>query len=312
MAVLNNLINAATGETMCNDKALSKQCRQLLASEESLFDQDYGYHAIVGESKDKTIGKPFLLHHPNHKKGVLLIHGLMAAPFEVKLWADALFAQGYNVYAARLSGHGTSVIDLATRNKLEWIQSVERGHKILAECCDEVIVAGFSTGAALALNLVIKYPNKFSAAICISTPLKLKKFTAHFASLVHYWNQIFAILKFNKVRKEFVTNHADNPHINYLRCPVASIVQIKRLMKGVRRDLAKIKLPILVMHATHDPKVDVQSSKDIYKSISSSNKTYYEVDSDRHGIINGDIAQTVFRQVEDFLQTIPSLKTTRA
>lgn len=308
MAILNKPINAVVDEMAC-DKALSKQCLQLSAHEESLFNQDYEYHAIVGESKDKTIGKPFLLHHPKHTKGILLIHGLMAAPFEVKLWADALFAQGYNVYAPRLSGHGTSVFDLATRNKLEWIQAAERGYNILAECSDEVIVAGFSTGAALALDLVIKYPNKFSAAICISAPLKLKKFTAHFASPVHYWNKIMALLKFNMARKEFVTNHADNPHINYLRCPVVSIVQIKRLMKGVRRDLAKIKLPMLVMHATHDPKVDVQSSKEIYKCIGSTNKTYYEIDFDQHGIINGDIAKTVFRQVEDFLQTVTPVKT---
>jgi esterase/lipase len=309
MAILNKPINAVVDEMAC-DKALSKQCLQLSAHEESLFNQDYEYHAIVGESKDKTIGKPFLLHHPKHTKGILLIHGLMAAPFEVKLWADALFAQGYNVYAPRLSGHGTSVFDLATRNKLEWIQAAERGYNILAECSDEVIVAGFSTGAALALDLVIKYPNKFSAAICISAPLKLKKFTAHFASPVHYWNKIMALLKFNMARKEFVTNHADNPHINYLRCPVVSIVQIKRLMKGVRRDLAKIKLPMLVMHATHDPKVDVQSSKEIYKCIGSTNKTYYEIDFDQHGIINGDIAKTVFRQVEDFLQTVTPVKAT--
>jgi esterase/lipase len=309
MAILNKPINAVVDEMTC-DKALSKQCLQLSAHEESLFNQDYEYHAIVGESKDKTIGKPFLLHHPKHTKGILLIHGLMAAPFEVKLWADALFAQGYNVYAPRLSGHGTSVFDLATRNKLEWIQAAERGYNILAECSDEVIVAGFSTGAALALDLVIKYPNKFSAAICISAPLKLKKFTAHFASPVHYWNKIMALLKFNMARKEFVTNHADNPHINYLRCPVVSIVQIKRLMKGVRRDLAKIKLPMLVMHATHDPKVDVQSSKEIYKCIGSTNKTYYEIDFDQHGIINGDIAKTVFRQVEDFLQTVTPVKAT--
>lgn len=307
MVILNKPNNAVTDE-LASDKALSKQCQQLLAQEESLFDQDYEYHAIVGESKDKTIGEPFLLHHPKHKKGVLLIHGLMAAPFEVKLWADVLFAQGYNVYAPRLSGHGTSVIDLATRNKLEWINAAERGYNILVECSDEVIVAGFSTGAALVLDMVNKNPNKFSAAICISAPLKLKKFTAHFASPVHYWNKILAMLKINIVRKEFVTNHADNPHINYLRCPVVSIVQIKRLMKGVRQDLTKIKLPMLVMHATHDPKVDVQSSKEVYKSIGSSSKTYYEVDFDQHGIINGDIAQITFRQVDEFLQAVTPVK----
>lgn len=285
-------------------ESLNKRCQQWLANEELLFDQDYQCHAITGESKDKTIGKPYLLHHPDNKQGVLLIHGLMAAPFEVRLWADALYAQGYNVYAPRLTGHGTSVIDLATRNKSEWANAVDRGYKILAECSDDIILAGFSTGAALALNMAIKYPDNFSALICISAPLKIKKFSANFASPVNQWNALLNKLNVNKAKKEFVTNHADNPHINYLRCPVSSIVQIKSLMKDVRQNLATIDLPTLVMHATNDPKVDVQSSKDIYRLIGSQDKTYHEVDFDLHGIINGDISKQVFNQVDLFLQKL--------
>ncbi len=272
-----------------------------LAEEESRFDQDYQYYAIEGESKDKFIGRPYLLYHCNNSKAVLLLHGLMAAPFEVKHWADYLFAQGYNVYAPRLAGHGTSVHDLATRDKEEWIDSVERGYNILAQFNDEIILAGFSTGAALALNMAIRYPDKFSALICISAPLKLKKFTANFASPVNYWNQVLNHLNINKGKKEFVTNHADNPHINYLRCPVSSIVQIQKLMKNVRKGLASIRLPTLVMHASHDPKVDVQSSRDIFQRIASIDKSYHEVDFNLHGIINGDISRQVFNQVDLFL-----------
>jgi esterase/lipase len=285
-------------------ESLSERCQQWLANEEVLFDQEYQYHAIAGESKNKTIGKPFLLYHPENKQGVLLIHGLMAAPFEVKQWADTLYSQGYNVYAPRLAGHGTSVIDLATRNKLEWIDAVERGYKILAECSNDIIVAGFSTGGALALNLVIKYPKKFSALICISAPLKIKKFTANFARPINQWNKVLNWLNVSKVKKEFVTNHADNPHINYLRCPVSSIVQIKSLMKDVRQGLTSIVLPTLVIHANNDPKVDVQSSKDIYKLISSKTKIYHEINFDLHGIINGDVSKKVFSQVDIFLRKI--------
>ncbi|MBQ0731357.1 MAG: alpha/beta hydrolase, partial [Oleispira antarctica] len=91
---------------------------------------------------------------------------------------------------------------------------------------------------------------------------------------------------------------------NYLRCPVSSIVEIKKLMKGVRQNLARITLPTLVMHATHDPKVDVQSSKDIYRLIGSKNKTYHEIDFDQHGIINGEISAQVFSQIDLFLQKL--------
>jgi len=293
---------------------LSELCQRLLANEELVFDQDYQQHAILGESKDKFIGKPYLLHHHDSldskqqkgekQKGILLIHGLMAAPFEVRQWADFLYARGYNVYAPRLTGHGTSVIDLATRNKQEWVDAVQRGYNILAECSGEIILAGFSTGAALALDIAIKQPNNFSAVISISAPLKIKKFSANFASSINQWNRLLNWLNVSKAKKEFVTNHADNPHINYLRCPVSSIVQIQKLMKPVRENLACISIPVLVMHATRDPKVDVQSSRDIYRLIASEDKTYHEIDFSLHGIINGDIAKQVFRQVDLFLQKL--------
>ena len=293
---------------------LNELCQRLLANEELLFDQDYQQHAILGESKEQSIGKPYLLHNHSSlnskqqkgekQKGILLIHGLMAAPFEVRQWADFLYAQGYNVYAPRLTGHGTSVIDLATRNKQEWIDAVQRGYNILAECSDEIILAGFSTGAALALDIAIKQPSNFSALISISAPLKIKKFSANFASPINQWNRILNGLNVSKAKKEFVTNHADNPHINYLRCPVSSIVQIKSLMKPVRQNLAKISMPVLIIHATGDPKVDVQSSRDIYRLIASQHKTYHEIDFDLHGIINGDISAQVFKQVGFFLQKL--------
>ena len=294
-------------------ETLSELCQRLLMAEEALFDQDYQQHAIVGESKDQSIGKPYLLHHHGSldskqkgekQKGILLIHGLMAAPFEVRQWADFLYAQGYNVYAPRLTGHGTSVIDLATRNKQEWVDAVQRGYNILAECSDEIILAGFSTGAALALDIAIKQPNNFSALISISAPLKIKKFSANFASPINQWNRILNGLNVSKAKKEFVTNHADNPHINYLRCPVSSIVQIQKLMKPVRQNLAKISMPALIVHATNDPKVDVQSSRDIYRLIASQDKTYHEIDFDLHGIINGDISKQIFKQVDLFLQKL--------
>jgi len=168
------------------------------------------------------------------------------------------------------------------------------------------VIAGFSTGAAVALHQVISKPNSFDALVSISAPLKFKKFSANFAGPVNYWNKFLRVFE-NPLfstkhwRKEFVTNHADNPHINYLRCPVSSIVEIKALMKQVSSGLADIKIPTLVIHANNDPKVDVQSGRDIFKALNSDNAHYQEIDFHLHGIIRGDISGQVFGEVNDFL-----------
>jgi carboxylesterase len=293
---------------------ISSYCQALLDDELTRFEQDYQKHYLEGETKAKAVGAPYLLHHADADKGVLLIHGLMAAPEEVRQWAEFLYTLGYNVYAPRMAGHGTSADDLSDREMNEWIASVDRGHDILACCSKHIIIAGFSTGGAVALHQAITKPQAFDAVISISAPLKFKKFSAKFAGLVNTWNQtlrqIDALLPFQMnsvktLRKEFVTNHADNPDINYLRCPVHGIVQIQRLMKAVCRGLPSIQIPSLIIHATHDPKVDVQSAKEIFKRIRARKKRYREVDFDKHGIVRGDITKIVFQEVADFLEPEP-------
>jgi esterase/lipase len=234
----------------------------------------------------------------------------MAAPEEVRELAEFIFSMGYTVYAVRMAGHGTSANDLVLREASEWIDSVNRGHEILKSCCEHISIAGFSTGASVALYQVINKPNAFNTLICISAPLKFKKLSTYFAEPVNAWNQLSQawdnsilgnIVSTGKLRKEFATNHADNPHINYLRCPVHSIVQIKRLMSEVSDNFSNISIPTLVIHGTDDPKVDVQSSRDIFARIQSSQKQYKEVDFHLHGIIRGEITQHVFKEVQTFL-----------
>lgn len=290
-------------------KSLSPLCRQLLENERHIFESEYQQYYLEGETKPQNIGQPYLLHNPGSSRGVLLIHGLMAAPEEVREWADFLFSKGYTVYAPRMAGHGTSADDLSNRQMNEWVESVNRGHDILKTCCKHITVAGFSTGGAVALHQAINKPGAFEALISISAPLKFKKFSAHFARPVNNWNSALRLLDSvtptfidtAKCRKEFATNHADNPHINYLRCPVSSIVEIQRLMKGVQKNLASLTVPTLIIHGTHDPKVDVKSARELFKRLPDGQKYYKEIDFHLHGIIRGDIAQEVFQEVAAFL-----------
>lgn len=274
-----------------------------LAEETARFVMERRYYFLAEETKPECIGEPFFLRG-NNDWGVLLVHGLMAAPEEVREWAEHLNAQGFTVYAPRMAGHGTSALDLAERTAAEWMQSVERGRQILAGCCQKIVIAGFSTGGAVALNSVIVRPEAYAAVISISTPLRFKSIKASFAELVDAGNHILLALGLGRWQKAFVHNAADNPHINYLRCPVRSIVQIRQLMRRVHRGLPNIHIPALVMHADADPKVDVRGGHEIYRRLGSTSKHYREVAFHQHGIVRGDIGRVVFKCVADFLTEI--------
>ena len=273
----------------------------LLAAESVLFIQEYKKHYVAKESKAQNIGMPFFLHSPQSDTGVLLIHGLMAAPEEVREWAEFLHAKGLTVYAPRLAGHGTSSRDLSTRSYNEWLESVDRGHAILKKYCKKILIAGFSTGAGLALQSVIRKPHDFEAVISVSAPLQFKKFSSKFAETLNTFNSLCHDWGIDGLAKEFMKNDADNPHINYLLCPVSAFVQVKKLMKKVRRSLPEIHVPALVIQASHDPKVAPSSGPDIYKLLGSDKKHFARVDYHMHGIVRGEIAGDTFKEVELFL-----------
>ncbi len=278
-----------------------KKIDRLLAAESALFVKEYEKNYSAGESKPPDIGMPFFLHAPLSDTGVLLIHGLMAAPAEVREWADFLHAQGLTVYAPRLAGHGTSSKDLSTRNDHDWLDSVDRGHAILKTCCKKILVAGFSTGAGLALQSVILKPRDFEAVIAVSAPLQFKSFSSRFAELLHGFNQFCNFTGMRQLTKEFMKNNADNPHINYLLCPVSAFVQVKKLMRKVRRSLPEIDIPALVIQAKNDPKVAPQSGPAIFQRLGTDKKHFAWIDYDMHGIVLGGIAPEVFQEVEKFL-----------
>jgi len=275
--------------------------KRLLDQEQALFQAEYQKYYLPEETKGPEIGAPYLLHHPGSRDAVLLIHGLMAAPHEVRQWADNLFSMGYTVYAPRLAGHGTSAEDLARRNYGDWLDSVDRGYKILASCADRIIVAGFSTGAGLALHQAISHPQRYGAVVSVSAPMKFKGLLSYLSGPVERLNNAAAFLKLDGFQKRFAPNHPDNPEINYHRCPIHGFNQVKALMGKVYRGLPHLSIPALIIQGSRDPKVSPKAGKMIFDRIGGNEKKYVEIPYHLHGIVRGSIGAVVFSAVNEFL-----------
>ena len=128
----------------------------LLKRDVENFDKDYEkYKSDL--SKTYEFGKPFFLKGTS-KIGIVLSHGYKASPEEVRPLAEFLNAKGYNVYAVRLHGHGTSPENILSTSWLKWYDSYMRGVVALDQICDKVVFAGFSTGGLLSLYAAAKHP----------------------------------------------------------------------------------------------------------------------------------------------------------
>lgn len=275
----------------------------LFDNEIDLFEEEHEKFFVSGETKHPDIGRPFLLHQPFGHSSILLIHGFMAAPHEVREWAEDLFTHGYSVYAPRLPGHGTSADDLEKRSFTEWVNAVERGYAILRTFGKPVIVAGFSTGAGLALHQALCHPGRYAAVISVSAPMRFKRLSSRLTGILEHWNELCHALKLNFLKKTFAVNHPDNPEINYRRCPIHGFNQVKQLMVTVNRMLPTLSIPALVVQGNRDPKVNPQAGRMIFDRLGSNKKKYVEIDHHEHGIVRGLPGQQVFSVIHDFLES---------
>ncbi len=286
-----------------------------------LFKKDYQQFYIPEESKPVEIGKPFLLAPFSfpfpfpfpfpaaaagtpRKKGIILVHGYMAAPEEIKPLADFLLKKGYAVYGVRLRGHGTSPEDLAQRSWEEWNESVNRGYVVMKNFVKEMAVIGFSTGSGLALLQAAQKGDKLKGVISINAPLILQDKKSYLSAPIDMVNRLLEKVNLQSAQMPFVPNHPENGHINYVRNPVAGVVQLRKLMTIVEKDLKKITIPSLVLQATGDPVVNPKSAKIIFDNIAAQYKEVFFIDSNRHGILRGDESKQLFDKILAFLEEI--------
>jgi esterase/lipase len=227
----------------------------------------------------------------------------MAAPAEVRVLAEYLAGKGYWVYTPRLRGHGTAPEDLARRSFNEWIYSMEDGVILMRNLCRHVVLGGFSTGAALALELSSRLRGVIGV-FAISTPLRLQYLTSKLAPVVDTWNKLMGKVRLDDARMEYVENQPENPHINYFRNPISGVRELERLMNYVEPKLAGIKIPALVVQSSDDPVVHPSGSERIFRMLGSKDKQYVMFNFDRHGIVLGDGAQRVHRAIGDFIDRL--------
>lgn len=264
------------------------------------FEEDYHAFYVDGESKKKDVGRPFIVRGSSRDIGVLLVHGYMAAPLEVEKLAVYLGRRGFWVYVPRLKGHGTSPEDLVTRRYMEWVQSVNQGYAVIGNTCKRVVVGGFSAGAGLALDLAARVQDvKGVFAVC--PPMTLKDFSSKFVPAVDVWNRLVKRVRLEGVKKEFVENSPENPHINYFRNPISGVLELERFMEHLETKLHSIQAPTLVIQSRGDPVVNPKGSRRAYERIGSDNKTYLLLNFDRHGILLGDGSEKVHRAIGDFI-----------
>ncbi|MFT4561374.1 MAG: esterase/lipase [Gammaproteobacteria bacterium] len=268
-----------------------------------LFDKPQ--HLEINRRETATADpSPFFLEPENGSgQGVLLIHGFLASPAEVRAMGDRLTGSGYTVLGVRLKGHGTSPWDLRERSWQDWYASVDRGFDTLRGICANVSVLGFSTGGALALLLAARRPTEILSVLSVCAPIKFRNKNLRFVPLMYGANKVVRWLSKYEGVIPFRPNESEHPHINYRNIPIRGLYELTRMVAQLKNELEQVSCPVCIVQSTEDTVVDPVSATIAFKLVNTEEKEIHMIESARHGILNENIGGT-HELLIDFLRRI--------
>lgn len=292
--ILNEILAQDDIVNMVKDLLLKKEFENnielaeiLKCEEKEEFENSYEKFKDNKDIKAKDIGTTDYFENINSNSCVIVVHGFSSAPKEMQNLALFLNENNFNVITPRLSGHGTVPEDLKTKTWQDWYKSVSRSITIASLQYKKVYIVGFSTGGLLALLSTKKQYKEFVSLVCINAALHLNDLRIKtLLPAISFWNDIVKVFNENKYAKEYIDNFPENPQINYNKHYVSSIEQLSLLMDKIKKNLHKIKKPILIIQGKDDPVVNPSSAHEIYEKIESRFKKLKMINSSKHVIVN--------------------------
>lgn len=240
-----------------------------------------------------SIVDPFFF--PGGEPGVLLIHGFLTAPGEMRPLGEHLATAGMTVSGIRLRGHGTKPEALAKVSWQDWLADVEMGLAELQRHCTRVSIAGLSLGGALALHAAAH--NSVERVVTFSAPdsklaqhplLKLAEAGSH---IVRYIPKIGSDVRDPEARRG---------HFTYTKIPLHSVLQIMALMETIDAHLSHITAPTLLVQARHDRVIPRQTPQRIAEKLGGPSRIFW-VEHGGHTVVMDYDREVVFAQTQAWL-----------
>ncbi|MGO8686931.1 MAG: alpha/beta hydrolase [Candidatus Dormibacteria bacterium] len=181
------------------------------------------------------------------RRGALLLHGFAGTPPELRRLGDRLAGAGWRCHGPLLAGHGTTPEDLARTRWQDWAASAEAALAELRAECDQVVVAGQSTGGSIALHLAANDPG-IAAVACLATPVWLSGWRPRMLPVAKH------VVRWDRPGGDVDLYRLEGIEElwSYGRRSTRSIHELVRLLVRLRSELVSVRAPVLICHGERD------------------------------------------------------------
>lgn len=166
--------------------------------------------------------------------------------------AGPLRKAGYRVEAPLLPGHGTTPEDLLKTTWQDWYEGVKKSFESLHRETGSVSVTGLSLGGLLGLMLASEFPVQRLALL--ATPVFFTGFLTRVLLPIVARTPLKDLYRYQKKWMGAAISDPEGKRRfkSYDEMPIASIWEIVRLQKVVRKRQESITVPTLILHSPHD------------------------------------------------------------
>ena len=239
------------------------------------------------------------MHLSGNKIGVLLLHGFLGSPASITPWAQGINAAGFTVSAPRLEGHGTNWNDLAQTTWSDWYLSAEEALLELKKSCDQIFVAGFDMGGALALRLAQIRGSEIEALILLNPSIGDEGKLSRAIPLIKNF--------MGSIRNTSVNTALQGaPEDTYPRIPLKAYSSLKKLWKRVEEDLYLVDIPMLICYSEKDQTVNPVSSEIIMDEVYSPIIREVIFEKSLHNVALDHEAQDLIDESNEFISDVIS------
>ena len=243
---------------------------------------------------NKALSQPFFFQAGS--RAVLLLHGFTGSSADVRMLGRFLEKKGYTTLAPHYKGHGVEPEELITTSPADWWLDVQNAYQQLKDAgYQEIAVAGLSLGGVMALNVAANYPVKGIITMC--SPMTMRTTDIMFEG----------VLKYAQDYKRF-----EGKEQSQIEAEVAliakkgmpSLQQLREFIAQTRKEIDMIYAPILVVQATNDEVIDIDSANIIYNEIESLEKYIKWYENSRHVITLDQEKDQLHEDIYRFLESL--------
>lgn len=237
-------------------------------------------------------------------RACLLMHGFASSPADFGTLPQKLDAAGWDVYAPRFPGHGTSPADLAQVSGSEIRAFAEKQYSKLEARYKTLVVGGFSMGGTLATDLACSHE---SEALLLISPFYKLTYKPYYVLPPEWWHAILSPFISRIPAGKAVNRPEGREELTvYDEMPIPATTELFALRDEVmeKLDRSPPRCPVLLVYSENDEVASPRAMRRVFRALPGERKRHVQFSRSNHHLLSDWDRQEAVRAILDFLNNM--------